>query len=171
MTKALQTIDFDDLDDASQQTKKVGVVFNDDNEPVIGFIIKSKDSEEYRSCGARLRASAIKRQAVTSSRIDRSTDEGAVKLDEVLQTNEDELAIAVTVDFFGFTHQGKPLEFSKDMVRKIFSKKPTWREKVTAALEDEESFLRLYTASSKSSLAISSGLTSEEKTESPSEKP
>lgn len=127
--------------DPSTLTHKVPVAWDDDGNPTAGFIIVGKDSSEYRSKAESLRAAGIKRGAIKSQRIDTKTDEGAAKLGQVMDSNDFEIAIAVTTGWFGFTRAGQPIAFDQKTVRDMFTKKPTWREKVTAALEVEGNFL------------------------------
>lgn len=136
---------FDHAEKLAQATKKVGLEFNDDGEPTLGFVIVGKDSKEYREAAAQVRAAAIRRQTNRKTKIDRTTEEGALRLDEVLQENEHALALAVVVSWFGFTEPAenghKPALFTKERLDHMFKVKPTWREEVTKALEDSEGFL------------------------------
>lgn len=141
----INNISLDEVEAIALATKKVGIKFDDDGEPTVGFIIVSKDSKEYRDTAAQVRARAIRRQTNRKTRVDRFTEEGSLQLDGILQENEHELAVAVVVGWFGFTEpqdgQQVPASFSKDRVDQMFKVKPTWREKVTMALEEEEGFL------------------------------
>ena len=144
----IDNIALDQVEAFAQSTKKVGVKFDDDGDPTVGFVIVSKDSKQYRDAASLVRAAAIRRQTNKRTRIDRSTEEGALELDSVLQENEFELALSVVVGWFGFTESDgnggqKPAEFSKDRVAQMFKVKPTWREKVSASLEEEEGFLAI----------------------------
>ena len=151
------TVDIDDvLNSDSEQTKKVAVVTNDDGSPAVGFIIVGKDSQQYRDCAKKLRSNGIRRQANKRTRIDTKTEEGALSFGKILEENEYELAVAVVVGYFGFTSGGADIPFSEDMTRKLFDKKPSWREKVSAELEAEEGFLKLSSANSAISRAANS---------------
>lgn len=134
-------IDLEQIEASAQATKKVGVAFNEDGEPTVGFIIVGKDSKQYREKAAQLRAKVIRRQANTKEKIDRKTEEGALKLDSIVQSNQHEEAVAVVVGWFGFESGGKPAEFSAELVDKVLKAKPTWREAITLALEDTTGFL------------------------------
>jgi hypothetical protein len=137
--------------DPTQNTHKVDVAWDDDGNPTAGFIIVSKDSAQYRAKAAELRASGIKRGAIKSQRIDTKTEEGAKKLDSIMQDNELELAISATVGIYGFKKGGQAAEYSEALVRDLYTKKPTWREKVSAALEVEANFLPTSSTTSSSS--------------------
>lgn len=126
-------------------TKKVAVDWDENGDPKVGFIIVSKDSKEYRGAAAKQRAAAIRRQAVKKSRIDRTTEEGALEMDNVVQSSEFAVALAVVVDWFGFTQSDgnggkKPADFSKERVEHMLTVRPTWREEITKALEEPEGF-------------------------------
>jgi hypothetical protein len=150
------SIDLDSLGTAGEATQRVGVAFDDDGSPTTGFVIVGKDSHQYRDTAQRLRVSGIKRQAVKAQRIDTKTDEGATAFDQLIQRNEEELAVAVVVGWFGFTAGGQPAAFSADNVRKVFKAKPSYREKVSAAMENEAAFLPPLPASSATSPGTSS---------------
>lgn len=141
--QALQVngFDLDLLTDPSALTHRVAVAWDADGNETAGFIIVGKDSPQYQQMSERLRAAGIKRGAIRSQRIDTKTDEGAVQLHQLMQKNEFELAVAVVVDWFGFKKGGQPVEFNVHMVRDMLTKKPTWREKITAELEVEANFL------------------------------
>ena len=134
------TIDLDSITASKEATQKVGVKFDDDGNPTAGFVIVGKDSHQYRSAEQRLRAAALKRQAQKSQRIDSKTDEGSVTLARLIDKNDEELAVAVVVDWFGFTSGGAPATFTTEAVRKAFQARPSWREKVSASLENEAGF-------------------------------
>jgi hypothetical protein len=142
----INNIAIDQIEASAQATKKVGVLFNEMGEPTVGFVIVSKDSPEYRDAAAKMRANAIRRQTNRKTKIDRTTEDGAIKLDEILQENEFALATSVVKGWFGFTEPDgnggqRQAEFSSERAEHILKVKPTWREKITFALEDEEGFL------------------------------
>ena len=143
--------EIDTIDQITDLRQKVTFVHDDDGEPALGFIIVNKDSAQYVQRTHELRAAGIKFQAVKSRKIDSKTDEGAAKLDNLIQTTDLEIAIAVVVDWFGFTKGGVPAPFDISKVRAGLVAHPTWREKITAALEQESSFLPFSTTNSATS--------------------
>lgn len=156
-TETVDGIDLDNLPQTTELTQRVGVAFDDEGEPTAGFIIVGKDSKQYRDTERRLKVTAIKRQAVKKQRIDTKTDEGAEQFADLMQKNEEELAVAVVVDWFGFKAGGQPAPFSVDGVRKVFKARPSYRDRVNAALENEAGFLPSSPPSSTSSPGSSSG--------------
>lgn len=136
-----QIFDIDSIPSGGELTQKVGVAFDDEGNPTAGFVIVGKDSEQFFGAEQRVRIANIKRQSTKATRLDASTDGGAAKVDKLVYDNDTEKAIAVVVDWFGFTDKGAPAEFSPARVRKMFTDRPTWREKVLVALENETAFL------------------------------
>lgn len=133
--------DIDSIDQIIDSRQKVAVLFDDEGEPLVGFIIVNKDSPQYVKRTHELRAAGIKFQAVKARKLDSKTDEGAAKLDNLIQTTDLEIAIAVVVDWFGFTKAGAPAPFDAAKVRAGLVAHSTWREKITQALENEAGFL------------------------------
>lgn len=132
-----------ELDQIKEEgTQRVEVDWDDDGEPTAGFIIVSKNSDEYQKTFAAQRQRAIRRQAVKRTRFDMKTEEGAEQLDETIQKNNTELAIAVVTGWFGFTAGGQEAPFDKAAIPAIFEKRPSWRDRVLQALEDEAAFLK-----------------------------
>jgi hypothetical protein len=154
------SIDISQLADAGDLTQRVGVVFNDEGEPTVGFVIVGKDSQQYREAAERLRVAGVKRNAIKGTRIDTKTEEGALAFDRLVQKNEVELAVAVVVGWFGFTSGGQPAPFSVEAVRTAFKARPTWRERVSGAVENEAGFLPPSPTNSASSPGTSSASTS-----------
>ena len=151
------TVDLDMIEQSRDATQKVGVMFDSEGEPTAGFVIVGKDSPQYREVTERLRVAGVKRGANHKERIDTKTDEGALEFDRTVQRNEVEIAVAVTVGWFGFVSGGAEVPFSQTRLREVFAAKPTWRERVSIALENEAGFLPSSPATSESSPGTSSG--------------
>ena len=149
--------EIDDIDVVLDERKKVIFAYDEDGEPKLGFIIVNKDSAQYVQRTHELRAAGIKLQAVKSRKIDSKTDEGAAKLDKLIQSTDLEIAICVVVDWFGFTKNGEPAPFDTAKVRQGMMAHPTWCDKVTAALENEAGFLPFSTTISATSPPTNSG--------------
>jgi hypothetical protein len=158
MAEEPTTFDVDEVltGNVAEATKKVGVAFGDDNEPTVGFIIVGKDAPPVREAAAKMRAAGIKRQANKRTRIDTKTEDGALAFAEILEENEFELAIAATVGWFGFTRGKEALPFDAGVLRQMFIKRPSWRERVSAAMETDEGFLKLSSTTSAISRAANS---------------
>jgi hypothetical protein len=133
-----------ELDQVQEEpnTQRVAVNWDEDGEPSDGFIIVGKDSDEYQRTLSGQRQKAIRRQAVKRTRFDLKSEEGAEQLDATLRQNEFEIAAAVVVGWFGFTVNGQPAPFVRERVTQILAVKPSWKDRILAALEDEASFLK-----------------------------
>ena len=123
-------------------TQRVAVGWDEEGEPLEGFIIVGKDSDQYQKTLANQRQRAIRRQAVKRTRFDLKTEEGAEQLDSTLRQNEFEVAAAVCVGWFGFTVKGQPAPFSHERVVQILAVKPSWKDRILQGLEDEAAFLK-----------------------------
>lgn len=141
---------------STQVTHKVPVLFDDDGEPTHGFIIVGKNSDEHREEWAKIRAEGQKRSAKRKTAIDAATDEGSQQLVGLIDGNNQRLAIAVTVGWYGFTSAGAPAPFSKALVEAAFNKYPTWQERVQIAMENDANFLKLSSQTSSTTPATSS---------------
>ena len=128
---------------AARVTFDVPVIFDADGEAVAGIRIVGKNSDEYRKENHVLRAEGYKKSAKRKTAIDASTDEGADQLVHVIDDNQKRLALAVAVDWYGFTSNGAPVAFDKDMIAAAFDKYPTWQDRVTTALENDANFLKV----------------------------
>jgi len=133
-----------ELDQVQEEpnTQRVAVAWDEEGEPTDGFIIVGKDSDEYQKTLGGQRQKAIRRQAVKRTRFDLKTEEGAEQLDATLRQNEYEIAAAVVVGWYGFTVNGQPAPFVKERVTQILAVKPSWKDRILAALEDEAAFLK-----------------------------
>lgn len=165
-TESNMEFDVDDILATSPDhlRKRVGVAFDDDGNPKSGFVIVSKDATEYRERANELRAAGIQRQANKRTRIDTKTQDGAEEFARILESNDFELAAAVVVDWFGFTRAGEPLPFNKNVARQMLEKRPSWAQKISAELENEEGFLKLSATNSAISRAANLAIVSEAKT-------
>lgn len=128
---------------AARVTFDVPVIFDADGEPVAGIRIVGKNSDEYRKESHAVRAEGYKKAAKRKTAIDSSTDEGADQLVSLIDGNQKRLALAVAVDWYGFTSNGAPVAFDKGLIATAFDKYPTWQERVTAALENDANFLKV----------------------------
>lgn len=145
MTQNTQTGGFDigQLDSMTEEVlHKVVVVSDIDGNDQCGFFITSKNSPEYQSASHKVRVDGLKRSSKRKSMLDTSTDEGAGAVARMIEANEITLACSVVKDWFGFKSNGAPVAFNAATVVKMFEKMPTWREKVSAALEIETNFLK-----------------------------
>lgn len=133
--------------DTNQATKRVPVTFDAKGDPESGFIIVSRESEQFRAESKRQRIAGVRRGAVKKSQIDTKTEAGAEQLVDLIDENELGIARAVVVDWFGFTRGDKPAKFDRATADAVLAKKHGWRAAVIAALDDENGFLSAQPAS------------------------
>lgn len=142
MTQA-NGFDLDQLDsDVVETLVKVVVIVDADGNDKSGFYITGKNSPEFQEASRQVRIDGLKRSSKRKTALDTSTDEGAGAVAKLIETNEIALACAVVKDWFGFELKGVAAKFDKQMLAKMFQKMPTWKDKVTAALENEANFLK-----------------------------
>ena len=147
MTQATQLIstgfDIDQLDKPTAQAlHKVAVISDIDGNDQCGFYIDSKNCQEYQDATRQVRVEGLKRSAKRKAALDTTTDEGAGAVAKMIEANEMTLACSVVKGWFGFQSGGKEAPFDKTAVPKMFAKFPTWKDKVTAALENEANFTK-----------------------------
>lgn len=135
--------DLDQLDsDVVETLVKVVVIVDADGNDKSGFYITGKNSQEFQEASRQVRIDGLKRSSKRKTALDTSTDEGAGAVAKLIESNEIALACAVVKDWFGFESKGVAAKFDKQMLAKMFQKMPTWKDKVTAALENEANFLK-----------------------------
>jgi len=132
-------------------TFPVNLIFDKDGNPVSGLICVGKNSTQYRAEKNAIRASNIMRGANTGTSIDTKTEDGAMQMVELTDANQERLALAVVVDWFGFTNAGAQVPFDKKLVAAGFKKFPTWIDEVHVGLEKEANFMKLLSANSSNS--------------------
>jgi hypothetical protein len=122
-------------------TFKVGVIFDADGEPVSGFHIVGRNSEQHRKVDKALRIVNQKAAAARSKAIDQKTDAGAEKVITVVDDQNVARCAAVVVDWFGWDKNGVPRPFDAGVMPAILKQKPTWVEKIQFALFEDNNFL------------------------------
>lgn len=132
-----------DSNEVEQVTHDVALVEDLDGNAVVGFKIVGKNSPEYLAANNSVRRENIKRASKRSKAIDASTDDGADAVARTVENNERTIATAVVVGWFGFKLEGQDMEFNKDFVSKLFTKYPTWIQKVSSALENDANFMKV----------------------------
>lgn len=133
--------DLEQLDTVADATYKCGVIFDDEGDPKSGFILASKNSEEYVAAHRKIRVTSMMASHKRKKDVDATTEQGATVVIDSIARNDRILALGVVVGWFGFNKGGKPAPFDKNMVPAMFDKSPTWQTRVLVALEDEANFL------------------------------
>ena len=137
--------DIDNLDNPTTNDVafKCAVREDDDGEPISGFMVVGKNSDEYQAVMNSIRIANLQRSAKRKEQIDAKTEEGAGAVVSVLKNNDRAIAMAIVVDWFGFSKGGVPVPFDKKTVEAMFDKFPTWQTKVLTALEKDSNFTKV----------------------------
>jgi hypothetical protein len=138
-------VDFDSIiaNAGNRVTVDVPVLFDKDGNGTAGFRIVGKNSDEFQTEHASIRVEGTMRSAKRSTAIDTSKEEGAEQLIGLVDDNQKRLALAVTVESYGFESAGQPIQLSKEQVALAFEKYPTWVDRVSAQLEKDADFLKV----------------------------
>ena len=142
MTQATTGFDLNQLDVVEDNLFSVGVVTNIDGNDECGFLIVGKNSPEFQEASRQVRIDGLKRSSKRKTALDTSTDEGAGAVSKIIETNEMTLATSVVKGWFGFKTNGEDAPFDKAIVSKMLTKFPTWKDKITAALENDANFIK-----------------------------
>ena len=130
-------IDINTLESEATPTYDVAVAFASDATPTAGFMVVGKNSPQYQARRRLLSLDGVKRSAVRAKKIDTKTDDGAAELIDSIEGNETELAVACVVSWYGFSN---PEVVTSEALLRVFAARPTWRDKVLAAIENDANF-------------------------------
>ncbi len=128
--------------EAGQITYDVPLIFNADGDAISGYRVVGKNSPEYQTEFEAVRVEGIMKAGRRKVALDTSTPEGAATLARMIKGQETRIALAVVVGWFGFQKGGVDAPFDKEVVRATFKKYPTWRTKVSDALENDGNFIK-----------------------------
>jgi hypothetical protein len=148
--------DLDDILADKPITFDVAVISDDDGNPVSGFRIVSRNSDQARAAERAVRIENQKAAAKRNKAIDAKTDDGAAKIIDIVDSQNAARAAAIVVDWFGWTKKdadGKqvPRPFEAAMVPTILKQKRTWVEQILAAQAEDNNFLPSSPATSATS--------------------
>lgn len=135
----MSMIDISTLETEATPIYDVPVMFADDATPIAGFKVVGKNSPQYQARRRMLSLDGVKRSAVRAKKLDTKTDDGAAELIDSVENNETQMALACVVDWYGFVN---PSTLNEDALLKVFKARPSWREKVLSAIEDDANFSR-----------------------------
>jgi hypothetical protein len=127
-------------------TFDVPVISDEDGNPVSGFRIVSRNSDQARAAERAVRIENQKAAAKRNKAIDVKTDDGAAKVVDIVDSQNVARAAAVVVDWFGWTMRGAdgkpvPRPFDASKVPTILAQKRTWTEQILAAQAEDNNFL------------------------------
>ena len=123
-------------------TFRVVLEFDEDGNEKTGFVVVGIDAPQCREEAARQRKANFKKRINGGKPTNYyKTAEGQAALDAQSQADMTDMAIAGTIDWFGFTENGAPKAFDKNVLAAIFAVRASWRDKVYASIEDATNFL------------------------------
>lgn len=142
-----------DLDDILADADKplsfdVAVISDSDGNPVSGFRIVGRNSDQARAADRAVRIANQKAAANRNKAIDVKTEAGAAKVIDIVDDQNLARAAAVVVDWFGWDTKGVPRPFDAKLMPAILKKKPTWVEKILVAMSEDSNFLPISPTSS-----------------------
>jgi hypothetical protein len=142
------SFDLDDLLNSADKpiTFDVGVLFDDEGNAISGFRIVSRNSDQARAAERAVRIENQKAAAKRNKALDLKTDDGAAKVIDIVDGQNQARAAAIVVDWFGWTKKDTdgnhvPRPFDATLVPTILKQKPTWVEKILAAHAEDNNFL------------------------------
>ena len=118
------------------------LLFDADGEPTDGFKIVGANSDQYQEADRIWKVKNVRKSARRGRGIEASTETGASELVDLIAKREEAIAAACIVGVYGFTIGGMPAELNEATLKSIWAKKPTWRSKVVAAIENEALFIK-----------------------------
>lgn len=136
----MKAVELKDLEQDQKEPIDVAVVLDDDGKPVSGFKVVGADSPEYQEADRQWKVRSVQKSARRGHAIQAATENGAAELVNLVPKREFAICVACVVGIYGFNNGGVPMELSEETLKAIFDKKPTWRQKVVAAIEAEQVF-------------------------------
>ncbi len=128
--------------DPATNTHRVGFEFDASGEATLGVVIVSVDSPQYKAEEKRQRMeTAVERAKNKGKKIDTGSAEFQEELSEKFDHYAIRRAVAVTVDWFGFTDGKKAAEFSPEMAKQLYERFSGWRGQVLMESERTGNFL------------------------------
>lgn len=128
------------LQEKQDELIDVPLLFNKDGEPSDGFKVLGANSEQYQEAVRQMNMLAYKKTSRRGGGIDASTETGAIELAAAVDKRVDFIAKACIVEIYGFTENGNPMLLNEKTLDALFQVRPTWRNKVIAAIEQERVF-------------------------------
>ncbi len=133
--------DLSTLDQSTDLTFDVPVVFDADGNPLAGFKVVGRNSQQYRDAERALSIKAIKKMSIRKTAgDDLKTDAGATQYVEDAQSREMAMSVACVVDWYGFGKSGAAVPLTVEALTDVFSKRPTWMNAVSNAVTTDANF-------------------------------
>ncbi len=137
--------DFDLQADGSvkESTFKSSMIDDADGNPLTGFIIVGKNSQQCQAASNKVRVNNLMRQSKRNKPVDTATVEGSQIVVNNMLDNEESIALAVIVGWFGFLSEGQEMTFDYALACKLVKARPTWKAKILADLEKDANFTKV----------------------------
>ncbi len=133
-------IDLNDLEQDAKELIDVALMLDDEGNPRSGFKVVGSDSPEYQEADHAWKVKNVQKSARRGHAIQAATETGAQELVNLVARREMAICVACVKEVYGFTENGVPMPANEDTLKKIFSKKPTWRQKTCMAIEADQVF-------------------------------
>ena len=131
--------DIDKIEASAQNTFDLNVGQDEEGRPV-GFRVVGTASEQYERADRAIQLMNVKEMSQREGPLDLSTDDGAEIAVEGGAQRRDIIIRECVVDWFGFTANGEPAPFNQENLERILKRRPQWRTKILAAIEDDANF-------------------------------
>jgi hypothetical protein len=118
----------------------VPLMFDAEGNPTDGFKVVGANSEQYQEADRAWKLANVRKSARRGRGIEASTETGARELVDLIAKREAAICAACIVEIYGFTIDGQLAPLHDETLKAIFSRRPTWRAKVVAAVESEQVF-------------------------------
>lgn len=135
-------MDLNDLENEQQDPIDVPMLFDDNGDPTDGFKVLGSNSQKYQDADRKWKLWNVKKSARRGRGVDAATENGASELVDMIAKREFSIASACIVEIYGFTIGGAAAALNDATLTAIFTKRPTWRSKVVAAIESEQLFIK-----------------------------
>lgn len=113
-----------------------------DSNATAGLYVQSPNAEDVQDVQNRLIAEGLRKSALRGAPIDLKNEDDAAQHVADSEARKTEVALAAVSGWYGIVRHGEPVAFSRDSLRELFNKRPSWRDRVLAALDNEANFTR-----------------------------
>lgn len=133
-------MDLNQLSELKPELIDVPLIFNAEGEPTDGFKVVDLNSEEYQEADRAWKVQNVRKTARRGHGIEAKTETGAAELVALVAKREMVICLACIKEIYGFTVDGAPAPITESTLKKLFSKRPSWRQRTVMAIEVEQNF-------------------------------
>lgn len=141
----MSQFDLNNIEESRSATFNADIGMNSETKEPVGFIVVGNNSEEFATADREVRAFNIKANSARAQKkqpLDAATDEGAMDIAKATEVHRAIYLKHCVVGWYGFTEGGAPALFSKDGLQKVLAARPSWGERLAAAIETEANFVK-----------------------------